>query len=55
MAGIQSWNREKLIGLLSSTRHKQGRLIGKMESLGFSLLSQRCYFGNNDLGSIKVQ
>lgn len=34
-----TWNQEKLIGLLSSTRHKQGRLIGKMESLGFSLQS----------------
>lgn len=35
-----TWNQEKLIGLLSSTRHKQGRLIGKMESLGFSLQSE---------------
>lgn len=34
------WNEEKLISLLSSTRHKQGRLLGKMESLGFSLQSE---------------
>ena len=34
------WDEEKLISLLSSTRHKQGRLIGKMESLGFSLQSE---------------
>ena len=35
-----TWDEEKLIGLLSSTRHKQGRLIGKMEGLGFSLQSE---------------
>ena len=34
------WNQEKLIGLLASTRHQQGRLVGKMESLGFSLQSE---------------
>lgn len=34
------WNREQIINLLSSTRHKQGRLIGRMENLGFSLQSE---------------
>ncbi len=34
------WDQEKLINLLSSTRNKQGRLIGKMESLGFTLQSE---------------
>lgn len=35
-----TWDHERLIGLLSATRHKQGRLIGKMEALGFPLQSE---------------
>ena len=31
------WNTEALSELLSSVRHRQGRLIGRMESLGFKL------------------
>src|SRR5580704_4585812 len=32
-----TWPGEKLGGLLAEVRHKQGRLIGHMEALGFSL------------------
>lgn len=31
------WNQEKLTDLLASVRHRQGRLIGHMEALGFTL------------------
>jgi Fic family protein len=31
------WNRERLAELLASVRHRQGRLIGHMEALGFNL------------------
>src|SRR5438045_5211075 len=31
------WNREKLADLLAAGRHEQGRLLGRMETLGFSL------------------
>src|SRR5579864_2807563 len=31
------WNRESLSGLLASVRHQQGRLLGRMEALGFKL------------------
>lgn len=31
------WNRESLSGLLASVRHEQGRLLGRMEALGFKL------------------
>ena len=31
------WREEGLIGALSAARHRQGRLIGRMESLGFNL------------------
>lgn len=31
------WNRESLSGLLASVRHRQGRLLGRMEALGFKL------------------
>src|SRR5581483_8285583 len=31
------WNREQLAELLAAVRHRQGRLIGRMESLGFNL------------------
>ena len=31
------WNDETLGALLGAVRHKQGRLLGRMESLGFSL------------------
>lgn len=32
-----TWNDRELSKLLTSVRHKQGRLLGKMEGLGFSL------------------
>src|ERR1700738_2839050 len=32
-----SWNRESLSGRLAVVRHEQGRLLGRMESLGFKL------------------
>ena len=32
-----SWNRESLSGRLASVRHEQGRLLGRMEALGFKL------------------
>jgi Fic family protein len=32
-----TWNHEHLIQLLAEVRHKQGRMLGKMESLGFKL------------------
>src|SRR5712692_11891953 len=31
------WNRERLADLLAAVRHRQGRLIGHMEALGFNL------------------
>src|SRR5437879_8513054 len=31
------WNQEALQASLAAVRHKQGRLLGRMESLGFSL------------------
>ena len=31
------WDEKKLAGLLAQLRHRQGRLIGRMETLGFSL------------------
>jgi Fic family protein len=31
------WNQENLAAPLATVRHKQGRLLGRMESLGFSL------------------
>src|SRR6266702_8631893 len=31
------WNQEALQASLTAVRHKQGRLLGRMESLGFSL------------------
>ena len=34
------WNKEKLANLLAEVRHRQGRLIGRMESLGFTLRSE---------------
>jgi Fic family protein len=32
-----SWNNDEFVNLLSEARNLQGRLIGKMESLGFEL------------------
>ena len=32
-----SWNQESLAAPLAAVRHKQGRLLGRMEALGFSL------------------
>lgn len=34
------WNYERLSGLLASMRHRQGRLIGRMEALGFPLKAE---------------
>ena len=31
------WSEEKLSGHLADVRHRQGRLLGRMESLGFRL------------------
>jgi Fic family protein len=31
------WNSEALTGLLAEVRHRQGRLLGQMEGLGFRL------------------
>lgn len=35
-----TWDKELLIQSLSNVRHKQGRLVGRMEGLGFSLRSE---------------
>jgi Fic family protein len=34
------WDQEKLANLLPAIRHRQGRLIGRMEGLGFNLRSE---------------
>jgi len=34
------WDHKKLSGLLASVRHRQGRLIGRMEALGFPLQAE---------------
>jgi len=34
------WNKEKISSILGNIRHLQGRLLGRMESLGFSMLEQ---------------
>lgn len=31
------WDQDKVVGLLTALRHRQGRLTGRMEALGFSL------------------
>lgn len=31
------WNQAKLAGLLAEVRHRQGRLLGRMEAMGFQL------------------
>ena len=35
-----TWDAERLAGLLANVRHRQGRLIGRMEGLGFSLRNE---------------
>jgi len=35
-----TWDHERLAGQLAGARHRQGRLIGRMEALGFSLRSE---------------
>ncbi len=35
-----TWNQERLAGQLAGVRHRQGRLIGRMEGLAFSLRSE---------------
>jgi Fic family protein len=34
------WDHKRLVDLLASVRHRQGRLIGRMEGLGFQLRSE---------------
>ncbi len=34
------WSQERLAGQLAAVRHRQGRLIGRMESLGFTLRAE---------------
>ncbi|MBI2091063.1 MAG: DUF4172 domain-containing protein, partial [Deltaproteobacteria bacterium] len=34
------WDQEKLAGPLAALRHRQGRLIGRMETLGFPLRAE---------------
>ena len=34
------WNRERIADRLAAVRHRQGRLIGRMEALGFNLRSE---------------
>ena len=34
------WNAERLADLLADTRHRQGRLLGRMEGLGFALRTE---------------
>lgn len=31
------WDQESILSLLAAVRHRQGRLLGQMESLGFAL------------------
>ncbi len=35
-----TWKDEKLISLLGKVRHSQGKIIGKMENLGFDLQNE---------------
>ena len=35
-----TWDQAKLSPLLAEVRHKQGRLLGRMEGLGFQLRSE---------------
>lgn len=35
-----TWNQEKIIKLLAGVRHKQGKLIGRMQSIGFQLQTE---------------
>jgi len=35
-----TWDHERLAGQLAGVRHRQGRLIGRMEGLGFSLRNE---------------
>jgi Fic family protein len=35
-----TWDGERLAGLLAAVRHKQGRLLGRMEGLGFDLRAE---------------
>ena len=35
-----SWNQEKLTPLLAEIRSRQGRLLGRMEALGFKLRAE---------------
>ena len=34
------WDQEKLVSPLAALRHRQGRLLGRMETLGFSLRAE---------------
>ena len=37
---IFDWNQETILSLLVPLRHQQGRLLGKMETLGFNLRAE---------------
>ena len=38
-----TWSPERIAGQLAGVRHRQGRLIGRMEGLGFSLATKPFY------------
>ena len=38
------WDQENLANSLASVRHRQGRLVGHMEALGFELQHRELYF-----------
>ena len=40
------WDREALAGPLAEIRHRQGRLLGRMEGLGFTLSPARRMLSN---------
>jgi Fic family protein len=35
-----TWQQDQIAGLLAEVRHRQGRLLGKMESCGFNLQAE---------------
>lgn len=47
-----TWQHERLVHLLSTVRHQQGRLLGKLEGLGFQLKSEAS-LGNLILDVVK--
>jgi hypothetical protein len=53
-----NWDPERLAGQLAGVRHRQGRLVGRMEGRGFSLRNeavlpwQRCEIVEKESGMI---